>query len=147
MALVAGVGHHAVIVVGLEQVQEDQALVLTVLELRRRAPVTLIEAAVEGARTASQAGRHQILRIQTKKQKLADDVDLEALAAQTHGFVGADITAMCMKAAVRCIREHAKGVLDMDEEDIPPEFLESLRVSMRVSGRASRACYVPRRFA
>ena len=37
------------------------------------------------------AGRLQILRIHTKKMRLAPDVDLEALAGTTHGFVGSDL--------------------------------------------------------
>jgi transitional endoplasmic reticulum ATPase len=27
--------------------------------------------------------------------KLAEDVDLEAVAKETHGFVGADVAALC----------------------------------------------------
>ena len=34
---------------------------------------------------------HQVLRIKTKNMKLGDDVDLEQLAKETHGYVGADI--------------------------------------------------------
>lgn len=37
------------------------------------------------------SGRLQILRIHTKKMRLAPDVDLEALAGTTHGFVGSDL--------------------------------------------------------
>jgi len=37
------------------------------------------------------AGRLQILRIHTKKMRLAPDVDLEALAGTTHCFVGSDL--------------------------------------------------------
>lgn len=39
-------------------------------------------------------GRLEVLRIHTKNMKLADDVDLEALAAETHGYVGADIASL-----------------------------------------------------
>merc|ERR1711937_46329 len=35
-------------------------------------------------------GRLEILRIHTKNMKLADDVDLEQAAKETHGYVGAD---------------------------------------------------------
>lgn len=37
--------------------------------------------------------------------KLDDDVDPEAIARETHGFVGADIAALCTEAAMQCIRE------------------------------------------
>ena len=36
-------------------------------------------------------GRLEILHIHTKNMKLAEDVDLERVAEQIHGFVGADI--------------------------------------------------------
>lgn len=37
--------------------------------------------------------------------KLDEDVDPEAIARETHGFVGADIAALCTEAAMQCIRE------------------------------------------
>jgi transitional endoplasmic reticulum ATPase len=36
---------------------------------------------------------------------LATDVDLEKNAARTHGFVGADLAALCREAAMTCARE------------------------------------------
>ena len=33
----------------------------------------------------------EILRIRTKNMKLDEDVDLAAIAKETHGFVGADL--------------------------------------------------------
>jgi transitional endoplasmic reticulum ATPase len=49
-------------------------------------------------------GRLEILRIHTKNMKLADDVDLETIANETHGHVGADLAALCTEAALQCIR-------------------------------------------
>ncbi|XP_031465034.1 transitional endoplasmic reticulum ATPase, partial [Phasianus colchicus] len=40
-------------------------------------------------------GRLEILQIHTKNMKLADDVDLEQVANETHGHVGADLAALC----------------------------------------------------
>jgi transitional endoplasmic reticulum ATPase len=37
------------------------------------------------------AGRMEILNIHTKNMKLAEDVDLEAIAKDSHGYVGADL--------------------------------------------------------
>ena len=37
--------------------------------------------------------------------QLADDVDPEEVARETHGFVGADMAALCTEAAMQCIRE------------------------------------------
>merc|ERR1719181_2243627 len=50
-------------------------------------------------------GRLEILRIHTKNMKLAPDVKLEEIARETHGFVGADMAALCTEAAMHCIRE------------------------------------------
>ena len=50
-------------------------------------------------------GRLEILRIHTKNMKLADDVDLEQIANETHGFVGADVASLCSEAALQQIRE------------------------------------------
>merc|ERR1711939_1202626 len=58
-------------------------------------------------------GRLEILRIHTKNMKLAEDVDLEQVARETHGFVGADLAALCTEAALQCIREKM-DVIDLD---------------------------------
>merc|ERR1712079_527596 len=50
-------------------------------------------------------GRLEILRIHTKNMKLAADVKLEDISANTHGFVGADLAQLCTEAALTCIRE------------------------------------------
>ncbi|RLV88518.1 Cell division control protein 48 [Meyerozyma sp. JA9] len=75
------------------------------------------------------AGRLEILRIHTKNMKLADDVDLEAIASETHGFVGADIASLCSEAAMQQIREKM-DMIDLEEETIDAEVLDSLGVTM-----------------
>jgi SpoVK/Ycf46/Vps4 family AAA+-type ATPase len=37
--------------------------------------------------------------------KLEEDVDPKSIARETHGFVGADMAALCTEAAMPCIRE------------------------------------------
>ena len=73
-------------------------------------------------------GRLEILRIHTKNMKLADDVDLEAIASETHGFVGADIASLCSEAAMQQIREKM-DLIDLEEETIDTEVLNSLGVT------------------
>lgn len=75
------------------------------------------------------AGRLEILRIHTKNMKLADDVDLEAIASETHGFVGADVASLCSEAAMQQIREKM-DLIDLEEETIDAEILDSLGVTM-----------------
>ncbi|BDG60995.1 CDC48 family AAA ATPase [Caldinitratiruptor microaerophilus] len=49
-------------------------------------------------------GRLAILRIHTRGMALAADVDLEELADVTHGFVGADLAALCREAGMAALR-------------------------------------------
>jgi transitional endoplasmic reticulum ATPase len=74
-------------------------------------------------------GRLEILRIHTKNMKLADDVDLEAISSETHGFVGADLASLCSEAAMQQIREKM-DLIDLDEDTIDAEVLNSLGVTM-----------------
>ena len=46
------------------------------------------------------------MRVRTRDVALDDDVDLERLARDTHGFVGADVAQLCLEAAYETVREH-----------------------------------------
>lgn len=74
-------------------------------------------------------GRLEMLRIHTKNMKLDADVELEGLAQETHGYVGADMAALCTEAALNCIREKME-LIDIDEDTIPAEVLDSMSVTM-----------------
>jgi len=74
-------------------------------------------------------GRLEILRIHTKNMKLDESVNLESIASETHGYVGADLAQLCTEAALQCIREKM-DVIDMEEETIDTEVLESMAVTM-----------------
>jgi len=74
-------------------------------------------------------GRLEVLRIHTKNMKLGDDVDLEQVASETHGHVGADLAALCSEAALQQIREKM-DLIDLEDEQIDAEVLDSLAVSM-----------------
>ena len=75
-----------------------------------------------------ETGRMEVMRIHTKNMKLAEDVDLEQVARETHGFVGADLAALCTEAALQCIREKM-DVIDLDDDTIDAEVLESMAVT------------------
>jgi len=74
-------------------------------------------------------GRLEVLRIHTKNMKLNDDVDLEQVASETHGHVGADLAALCSEAALQQIREKM-DLIDLDDDQIDAEVLNSLAVTM-----------------
>ena len=43
---------------------------------------------------------------------------LAQIAKDTHGFVGADLSQLCMEAALRCIREQMHTI-DVEADKIP----------------------------
>lgn len=73
-------------------------------------------------------GRLEILRIHTKNMKLGEDVDLEAVAKDTHGFVGSDVAALCTESALQCIREKM-DIIDIEAEKIDTKILEAMAVT------------------
>ena len=75
-----------------------------------------------------EVGRMEILRIHTKNMKLAEDVDLEGVAKNTHGFVGSDLKSLCQEAALQCIREKM-DIIDIDDDQIDAEILDSMYVT------------------
>ena len=75
-----------------------------------------------------EVGRMEVMRIHTKNMKLADDVDLGLIAKDTHGYVGADLAALCTEAAMQCIREKM-DVIDLEDDEIDAEVLDSMAVS------------------
>ncbi|SEW30552.1 CDC48 family AAA ATPase [Natrinema salifodinae] len=59
-----------------------------------------------------QAARRDIFEIHLRDRPLASDVELDALAARTDGFVGADIDGLCRRAATAAVREYVEGETD-----------------------------------
>jgi transitional endoplasmic reticulum ATPase len=73
-------------------------------------------------------GRLEILQIHTRGMPLADDVDLDWLANKTHGYAGADISALTKEAAMAALRR-LREEIDMDADEIPREALDKIRVT------------------
>ena len=74
-------------------------------------------------------GRLEILQIHTRNMPLAPDVDLEKIASITHGFVGADLAALCKEAAMRALRRILPEI-DFEKDTIPAEILNKIVVKM-----------------
>jgi transitional endoplasmic reticulum ATPase len=75
-------------------------------------------------------GRLEILHIHTRGMPLHDDVDLKTLAAELHGYTGADIKSLCREAAMKSLRNYLPDI-DMETEKISTEILQSMRVSLQ----------------
>jgi transitional endoplasmic reticulum ATPase len=79
-------------------------------------------------RIPDKKGRHEILLIHTRNMPLSDDVNLEKMAAISHGFVGADLEYLCKEAAMKCLRRLLPEI-NLADEKIPAETLEKLVVN------------------
>ena len=73
-------------------------------------------------------GRMEILRIHTRNMKLAEDVELQGIAKETHGFVGADMAQLCTESALQCIREKM-DIIDVEDEKIDAAVLDAMAVT------------------
>ncbi len=73
--------------------------------------------------------RLEILEIHSRGMPLAHDVDMTHLADMTHGFVGADLEALCRESAMICLRRIMPEI-DFDVARIPYEQLTGLEVHM-----------------
>ena len=61
-------------------------------------------------------GREEILKVHTRKIKLAPTVNLKSIASQTPGFSGADLANLCNEAALLAARNSKESVEMIDFE-------------------------------
>jgi transitional endoplasmic reticulum ATPase len=73
------------------------------------------------------SGREEILAVHSRGMPLAADVDISRLAEITHGYVGADLEALCREAAMICLRRIMPEI-DFALARIPYEQLAKLEV-------------------
>jgi len=73
-------------------------------------------------------GRLEILQIHTRGMPLTEDVDLERLADLTHGYAGADLSALTKEAAMAALRRILPD-LDLETDEIPFETLNKIHVN------------------
>ncbi|MCZ7392580.1 MAG: CDC48 family AAA ATPase [Candidatus Methanoperedens sp.] len=71
--------------------------------------------------------RIEIFQIHTRGMPLSEDVRLEYISDRTHGFVGADISALAKEAAMKALRRYLPQI--KLEEAVPHELLESMQVT------------------
>jgi cell division protease FtsH len=100
-------------------------------------------------------GRAAILKIHTKDVPLAPDVDLDEIAAQTAGMVGADLRNLVNEAALRAAREGEAKVREADfldaiektllgsERKLMLSQLDRERIAYHESGHAVLGLLIP----
>ncbi|WP_303247937.1 CDC48 family AAA ATPase [uncultured Methanobrevibacter sp.] len=66
----------------------------------------------------NEEGRLAIFKVHTKDMPIADDVDLEKLAKETEGYVGADIESVCREAAMLTLRN------DIDSKEVTNKYFQ-----------------------
>ena len=71
-------------------------------------------------------GRLAILKIHSRRMPLAPDVDLHQIAQITHGFVGADIEALCKEAGMSAVRRYLPvgAIGNSDRLPLTPEHMQ-----------------------
>ena len=76
-----------------------------------------------------QHGRREILEIHSRGMPLAENVDLTHVAAITHGFVGADLEALCREAGMVTLRRLLPKI-DFSQPYVPDDMLAQLQVQV-----------------
>ncbi len=71
--------------------------------------------------------RIEIFQIHTRGMPLSDDVNNEYISDRTHGFVGADISALVKEAAMKALRRYLPMI--KLEEVVPLKLLEGMQVT------------------
>ena len=74
-------------------------------------------------------GRLEVLLIHTRGMPISEDVNLKTLAAELHGYTGADIKSLCREAAMKSIRRYLPEI-DLETEKIPSEILKSMEIRL-----------------
>jgi cell division protease FtsH len=84
-------------------------------------------------------GRHQILKVHTRKTPLSNDIDLEVIAKGTPGFTGADLANLVNEAALLAARDSKKALSMIDFENAKDKVLMGVaRKSMMISEKEKR---------
>ncbi|TRM86514.1 AAA family ATPase, partial [Sulfolobus sp. E3] len=76
--------------------------------------------------------RKEILQVHTRNMPLADDVNLDKIAEQTHGYTGADLAALAREAAMNALRRFInENKINLEQQQIPVDALKELKVTMQ----------------
>ncbi|MFX1259238.1 MAG: AAA family ATPase, partial [Promethearchaeota archaeon] len=76
----------------------------------------------------NEKGRREVFQIHTRNMPLDKKISLKEYSQITHGFVGADISAVCREAAMSALRRYLPKI-DLESELIDAELLEQIEVT------------------
>jgi transitional endoplasmic reticulum ATPase len=88
--------------------------------------------------------RLQILRIHTRAMPLGADVDLQEIAEHSHGFVGADLEALCQEVGMVALRRFLRERADQDVERLHVTREDCLAGLKEVEPSATREFFIDR---
>jgi len=83
-------------------------------------------------------GREEILKVHTRKIKLAPLVNLRSIASQTPGFSGADLANLCNEAALMAARYNKEAVEMVDFEKSVERVLMGPEKKSRIMSKKER---------
>ncbi len=73
-------------------------------------------------------GRKEILQVHTRNMPLAEGIDLDEYAENTHGFVGADLESLAKESAMHALRR-IRPQLDLESDEIDADVLNAIQVT------------------
>ncbi len=78
----------------------------------------------------NEKGRREVFQIHTRNMPLDKKISLKEYSQITHGFVGADISAVCREAAMAALRRYLPRI-NLESEYIDPELLEEIEITVK----------------
>jgi transitional endoplasmic reticulum ATPase len=87
-------------------------------------------------------GRLKILRIHTRAMPLGPDVNLADIAEHTHGFVGADVEALCQEVGMVALRRFLSAAGDGDVDALQVTREDFLAGLSEVEPSATREVFI-----
>ncbi|MEO1521922.1 MAG: ATP-dependent zinc metalloprotease FtsH [Cyanobacteria bacterium J06633_2] len=82
--------------------------------------------------------RLEILKVHSNNVSIGEDVDLEAIAAQTSGFVGADLANLINEAALLAARNNRQAVMMIDVKEAIERVIAGLEKRSRILSPTER---------
>jgi transitional endoplasmic reticulum ATPase len=89
------------------------------------------------------AGRREILDVHTRRMPLAADVDVDKLAARTHGFVGADLESLATEAAMTALRRTRRAGGRLRDIEVTRADVESAMAAVEPSAMREYVAETP----